>query len=136
MNSSIKPIVYIKVYVTFKPFVGLDQFLVTDEAITPQIFPKRQGQDLDFWMPYFDKDTGVVVVIGWKNPHKKRFWSASLRIQSPEGLKSRRWEDRYLQSENNPRRPDKFPKWVGTEEYPMQTVPLDTVCDQVNISTM
>ncbi len=31
-------------------------FLVTEEAGTPQIFPKRDGQDLDLWMPYFEGD--------------------------------------------------------------------------------
>jgi hypothetical protein len=68
-------------------------FLVSPEAITPQIFPQQQGEDLTLWMPYLDKNTAVAVVIGWNDdPQKRIFWSASLRIQSPEGLKSRLWK--------------------------------------------
>ena len=113
-----------------------DVVLLSDKAITPQVFPKRHGQDLDLWMPYFDKGTGVIVLIGWKDPKEKLFWSASVTIQIPEGLKSQRWEDRYLKDENNPRRLKRSDNWVGTENYPIQRVPLGSVCDQVNISTM
>ncbi len=113
-----------------------DVLLLTDEATTPQIFPNRQGQDLDLWMPYLGKGTGVIVVIGWKDPRKKLFWAASLTIQSSNGMKSQRWEDRYLKDETSSDRSKSFPKWAGTKTHPIQSVPLGTVCDQVNISTM
>ena len=77
-----------------------------------------------------------MVVVGWKASNKTFIWTASLDIQSSAGMKSDRWENTVVRFENSKLRSKTIPKWLGTEDYPMHTVPLGAVCDQLNIAEM
>lgn len=109
-------------------------FLNTDQT-TVQVFSSRIGDNLDLWTPNFAAGTEIGVVVGWEDKTKS-IWTASLDIQSTEGRQSHRWENWVVQNANSPRRPTTIPKWLGTEDYPMQTIPLGAVCDRLTITEM
>ena len=106
---------------------------VNSDQTTVQVFSTRNGDDLDLWIPHFAVGTEIGVVVGW-NDTTKDVWTASLTIQSTEGRQSHRWENWVVQTENSPRRPTTLPKWLGTEDYPLQTVPLGAVCNRLHIA--
>jgi hypothetical protein len=51
-------------------------------------------------------------------------------------MKSDGWENTVVRFENSKLHSKTIPKWLGTENYPIQTVPLGAVCDQLNIARL
>jgi len=109
-------------------------FLIkTNDHAMPQMFPTRNGDDFDLWVPYFDEGSGFAVVLWWEVTGDA-IWTASMMVRSEEDAITGSWENEIVRYQNNRVYTKKHPKWLGTEEYPMKTILLGAVCDQLNVS--
>lgn len=88
------------------------------ERQAKQVFPVRKGNNLNFWFPYLDQGTKVVLFIEWQEP-TIAITTTSTRVRSEQGEAERLWK--------YPR--GGFTKWV---DHPLaaRTVDLNEICQQ------
>lgn len=110
-------------------------FQVTKGALTPQVFSIGTDKDLHLWVPYLEVGTGLGVAVGWEST-KNKIWTATLTLESSEGIIRRRWENWILQWEKMPNRPPTIYESLGQPPPPHMVIPLGTVCERLEISEL